>query len=228
MKKLGIGIMMVLLGMGMAFAIQPAQSWTQISSGFYNSSPAANLTTQGGNVTAANIAGNVSTTKWAGFYGNVSAGIVLTPGGLTNIFYKWNWTPGTNTGRLCAVPGTAFDWTTTTGATKANIDSIWSFTTTDSDSATNTLVDAACVITEIAQKNVSSGAAVTTGTGGGDTFQTCAIKDGAAAAKTDFAFCGKITSATAFNGGTANYELIVPTNRTIGSTEKYYAWLELD
>jgi hypothetical protein len=228
MKKLGIGILMILLGMGMVFAIQPAQSWTQVSSGFYNSSPAANLTTQGGNVTAANIAGNVSTTKWAGLYGNVSAGLVLTPGGLTNIFYKWTWTPGTNTGRLCVTPGTTFAWASAAGATASSIDTTWTFAANATDSAANTLNDTCNTIGTVAGQTISSSAATTTGTGGGDTFQTCAINDGASSVKGDFAFCNAIDSATSFDSDTSNYELIVPTNSTIGSTETYYAWLELD
>jgi hypothetical protein len=225
MKKLGIGIMMVLLGMGMAFAIQPAQSWTQISSGFYNSSPAANLTTQGGNVTAANIAGNVSTAKWAGFYGNVSAGIVLTPGGLTNIFYKWAWDPATNGGRLCVTPGTAFDWTTVAVAAAADIDTVWTFTGTDS--AVNTLNDT-CGSMTVASTDVSGAPATYTGSPA-DAFQTCAIADSATpGTKADFAFCNVIVSSTDFKGETSNYELIVPTDKTPGNLETYYAWLELD
>jgi len=227
MKILGIGIIMVLFATAMVFAIQPAQSWTAIATGSYNSSPAANLTTVAGNVTQANIAGNVSTDKWAGFWGNVAGRKVLTQGGLTNIFYKWAWTPADG-GRVCLVPSTGvFTWSSAVAAVVANIDTAWGFTAGDTDSATNTLATS-CAI-NVANATITGSAGTTTGNGGGDTFQTCAINDGTTSAKGHFAFCVDIANAgTLFNGGSGNYEVIVPANNTIGSTETYNAWIELD
>ncbi len=211
----------LVIGIGLLAAIQPAGGWTVVSSGNYTNTANANVTTVGGNVTNMNFNSNISTNKWAGFWGNVSGKTVLSPG--TAMFYTWTWTP-TSGGDVCAVASpTGFNWAAIAITTATAINSVFGHGAA-TDNATNTLNDATCSV------NVAGTSVTSTGnyTGGGTAFQTCAIQDGAATAKSDFAFCVNITGAgNLFNGQTGNYELLVPTNKTLGSTETYYFWLEL-
>ncbi len=226
MNKLGIYIMLVLVvGSGLAMAIAPADSWTVVARARYTGvNGDANVTTEGGNVTNLNFNSvNVSTAKWAGYWGNLtSAKLVLAAS--RNFFYTWAWN-ATNGGVVCAVAApSGFAWGSAVAAAASDVDTMWSFTGADSDSAVNTLKNATCAL-NIGGKSITSAVSALTGVGG---FTTCAIADGATAAKSDFAFCANLSSAgNLFNGQTGNYEVMAPTNKTIGTTETHYFWLEL-
>ncbi len=210
---------LLLLG-SLAFAIQPAEGWNVVSTGKYTPTGSANVTTEGGNVTNLDLAGNISTEKWAGYWGNVTGEIVLTPG--TSLFYSWVWDSG-NGGEVCAVAApSGFDWSTLATPVAANIDAAFGFLTGDTDDTGNTLGNP-CTVTVAGQ--TPSGIGDLTGVGG---FETCAISDGGTA-KANYAFCVNITQGgSLFNSATGDYELLAPTNETAGATETHYFWLELD
>ncbi|MCX8200142.1 MAG: hypothetical protein N3G76_01600 [Candidatus Micrarchaeota archaeon] len=214
--------LILLLGVGLLAAILPANGWNVKSTGKYTvPTVQANHTTEGGNVTNMDLSQNATTTKWAGYWGNVSGNIFL--GQATSVFYKWKWAPA-NGGVVCAVAApSGFNWATVQSVVAAVIDTIWNFGTA-TDNAANTLTQSSCNV-KIGDTTVSS-VGNTTGVGG---FQTCAVADSAApAAKSDLAFCVNISAAgNLFNGQTGNYELLVPTNRTVGTTETYYFWMEM-
>jgi len=221
MNKIKI-LLSVLFVVGLAFAIQPANSWTVGAQGKYVPSGAqANVTTEGGNVTPLNFTGsNVSTEKWAGYWGNITgSNIILSPG--TSIFYSWVWS-SVNGGEVCAVAApSGFNWVGVQPITAAAIDLIWNFGA-QTDNATSTFTTACNV--DIGGIPVAS-VGVLTGVGG---FETCAVGDGGAT-KSDVAFCVNITqNGNLFNGLTGDYELMAPTNKTAGTTETHYFWLELD
>ena len=219
MKKIGL-FLGLLLALGLAFAIQPAEGWNAGAQGKYSSSANANVTTEGGNVTPLNLTGNVSTEKWAGYWGNVSGNIVLSPG--TDMFYTWAWTSGD--GEVCAIADSSgFDWSSVQAIAAATIDTIWGFVGADTDSATSTLTSA-CNL-DVATSSVTG--VGTTHTGSGN-FETCAVGDGDDVAKQDVAFCVNISSAALFNGQTGDYELLAATDEALGATETHYFWVELD
>jgi len=220
MKKFGI-LLGLLLVMGVSLAIQPAEGWNTGAIGKYTPGANANVTTEGGNVTELNLTGNVSTEKWAGYWGNVSGNIVLSPGAA--MFYTWAWTSADG-GEVCAVAApSGFAWATVQAVAAATIDTIWGFDTLNTDSASNTLTSACNV--DVAGTSVTS---VGTTTGGG-AFETCAVGDGGGAAKGDVAFCVNITQGGAlFNSLTGDYELMAATDEAAGSTETHYFWIELD
>ena len=218
----GILLALLLAVSGLAFAIQPAQGWTVVSTGKFAPSVNASVTTEGGNVTNLNLAGNVSTEKWAGYWGNVTGQIVLAPNA-ANMFYTWAWTPADG-GDVCAVLDNGFNWAGLSAATVAQLDSAWNFAVGDTDSATSTFTNAACTL-NVAGSTVSTARALTLG---GGNFYTCAARDGGTA-KGDMAFCvGIQNNAALFNGGTGDYQLLTATNETAGQTENYNFWLELN
>jgi len=219
-------ILLALLLVGsLAFAIQPAEGWNVGSIGKYSPTGNANVTTEGGNVTNLNLSGNISTEKWAGYWGNVTGRILLTPGPASQLFYSWAW-DSSRGGEVCAIAASSgFDWSALQSTTAAYVDSIWGFGAA-TDNATNTYTANTCDLT-IAGIAVTNTAGNTTGVGG---FESCVVADQAApAAKQDLAFCVKIDqNGNLFNGQTGDYELLAPTNMTAGAYETHYFWLELD
>ncbi|MEM4166042.1 MAG: hypothetical protein QW255_01630 [Candidatus Bilamarchaeaceae archaeon] len=218
MKKI---FLILTLVMAYAFAIQPAETWTVGQIGRYEPLTHANVTTEGGNVTQLNLTGNVSTEKWAGFWGDVAGNIVLAPN-TTAIFYSWTWSPA-NGGVVCAVAAqTGFDWTNLNPITATAIDTIWGFGTA-TDNATNTLTTTCNIV--VNNQSVTNSAGTTTG----GSLTTCAIADSnTPTAKSDVAFCTTIqNNVPLFNGQNGDYELLTATNAALGSTETYYFWLEL-
>lgn len=221
----------ILLMFGLALAIAPATSWTVGTEGKYiagASGAVANDTTEGGNVTPLNMSINISTEKWAGYWGNISSNskIYLSPGPslANNVFYSWAWNTSQG-GKVCATPNQAgFDWTNPSAVTTATIDSAWSFNVADSDSAANTL-KSTCSNFVVNGKTVASTVGNTTGQGAD--FKTCALSDGGST-KNDIAFCTTIKpNGNLFNTQTGDYELLVAANETLGATETYYFWIEL-
>ena len=218
----GILLALLLAVSGLAFAIQPAQGWTVVSTGKFAPSVNASVITEGGNVTNLNLAGNVSTEKWAGYWGNVTGQIVLAPN-TANMFYTWAWTPADG-GEVCAIAApSGFNWATVQTIAAGTIDTIWTFAA-GTDDATSTL-DEACNV-DVAGTAVVGSAGVTTN--GAGAYQTCAVGDGDDAVKGDVAFCVNMQSAgTLFNTQTGNYQLIAATDDAMGAYETHYFWMEL-
>src|SRR5271157_259272 len=174
-----IGVM--LLGAGLALAVQGA-TVTQVSQNRWNSQPAAgNIVTQGGNITAANISGTMLTSRWAAFFGNVSGSVVLRDN--TATVYTWTWNASSG-GQVCLSTATAYTFATAATATVANAQALDGSGVFNlgavADNATNTFTTASCSLTFGSLGTISSTANVTT-TGG---FNTCLLQDGATAAKT--------------------------------------------
>jgi hypothetical protein len=222
--KFNMGLIAILFGMGLAFAIAPAGNWTVLSTSYYSSATNASVLTQGGNVTNLALSSNTSTLKWAGYWGNVTGGLLLAPSSGSFSFYTWAWNASKG-GEVCSVAAaTGFNWAAVAATTAGVVDTTWGFTTTDPDSATNTLTQGSCAIT------IGGVALSTVGnfTGIGTNFETCAVDDGATTHMSDFAFCVNITTnGTLFNNQTGNYQLIMPTNNTAGTTSTDYFWLDL-
>lgn len=220
-------VLALLLSTGLVLAITEAQGITWIAEGKYDPATAGGDTTEGGNVSNLDIAGNMSTDKWAGYWGNVSATMHLSPADdHTDIFYSWSWSPASG-GEVCAVAASSgFNWASVAAVTTGNVDTVWGFTGADIDSAANTLGES-CAVT-VASTSVSGSVGETTG---GAQFQTCAVGDGGAytaGLKENLAFCVNITNGgTLFNGDDGDYQLLVPTNESVGGDETYYFWIEL-
>lgn len=209
----------------LSFAIQPAENANWIVSGKYNQSVNVNYTTVGGNVTNLDLSSNISTEKWAGYWGNVTGRIVLAPSDTSPLLYSWAW-DSTDGGEVCAIgAATGFNWATLQTPDDADIDNAFGLQSGDTDDTNSTLATS-CSLDVAGQ--TPTGIGNLTGVGG---FETCAVSDGGTA-RSNYAFCTNITgvgsAGALFNGQTGDYELIVPTNETAGATETYFFWLELN
>jgi len=201
---------------------------TVVSESRWAGSAAVSDTTEGGNITSANISGIVLTDRWAAYYGNVSGSIILGSD-TSNVIFTWAWTPASG-GEVCLSTNSNFDFTTgPTSAAVADIDNAgaWNFGAV-ADNATNTFVNGTCANIVFSQSVAA--APIRALHESGSTFYTCAIDDGSVVpAKGDFAFCTLIQDGgTAFDATTVDYEIMVPTEYGAFATETYYFYVELD
>jgi len=225
---------LILLGSGLVVAIpQNASSVTEykLPRWVAVSGAAANVTTEGGNISEVNVtAAEQLTDRWAGFYGLVTPSTIrLRASGDVNDLYNWTGTLAGG-GEVCVSVGPNFDFSAIQEATEADVDSQWSFgavadnvteTYTGVGSCALVFTDVNTTLTDTADEIVHAGFS---------TFTTCAFKDiGSPAVPGDLAFCTAIdTAGTNYNNVTVNYELMVPTDDGVGATETYYFFVEIN
>ncbi len=168
--------------------------------------------TEAGNVTTMNISANVSTMKWAGYYGNVSGTIVLSNSSYAVRMYSWNWNGGS--GEVCISTDNSPTWSSLQDTTAGTVDTVWSFTTTDADSATNTYSGTTAWNIAGQSGNAPSVTLIN------PNIATYVVADSAAPASTnDLLFCSNINS-------NSQYAIMAPA-ATGGSTTTYYFYVEL-
>ncbi len=215
MKMIHLLLAAVLL-MGVTFAIDNADV-TVVSEGRYTNSPATpgSDTTEAGNVTAVNITANVSTGKWAGYYGNVTGSIVLSESDFASRMYSWSWSSATG-GEVCVSTDNTPTWSALADTTAATVDTVWSFDASDTDSATNTYSGTTAWSIAGTSGNAPSVTLVN------PNIATYVIADAAAPASTnDLLFCSNIDTTD------GNYGIMAPA-ATGGSTTTYYFYVELE
>jgi hypothetical protein len=204
---------------GVLFALSGA-STTLIQNTRWNGSNAGLQVTEGGNISAVNVASVSLTDKWAAFYGNVTGNVSLTNG--TASVYTWTWSSIAG-GEVCLSTGSAISGTVGQVSSGVPIDTAWGFPSTSADSANNTFKTADCAM-DFSQGSVASTANVTHK--GLSSYTTCAVQFGTAQ-KNNYFFCAAINSTgKSFNNQTVNYEIMVPTTAGAGS-ETYYFYAEL-
>ena len=221
-NKIGFIAVVAAVILAVAFAITPATSWTSGTTGNYNPTAAGGFAAMGGNVTDINLAANVSTSKWAGMYGNVSGTIKLAKS-TSVIFYTWTWSP-TSGAEICASTNSTFNAITAT-ATSGAVDTAWGFASSDADTATKTMT-VNCTLDNVTGTDITGSDAVSTSEVDAGT-QTCVAKQDSGTAKDSYVFCAPIiATGFTFDGLLRNYALMVPTAQS--GTETYYFYLELE
>lgn len=190
-----------------------------------NVSGVASWSTEGGNITELLVGESKLTDRWAGFYGNVSASIILRDNTSTEYLYIWSADPGNVSGEFCASTDSAYDFSTADVATAASIDTVWGFAG-GLDLAVNTFNDGTCNLTiDQDAKNVTD--TIRAQHDSSSTFSSCAIAQAGASTKDDFAFCtDAMTVGTNFKGEAVNFEFMVATEE--GTPETYYFFMELN
>lgn len=171
-------------------------------------------TVEGGNVTGVNISGTQITTKWAGFYGNISGGIILADGS-SNTFYEWTVTD--LTGAIVYAANTSVsDWSTLANASATDMPSF--LTTAATDNYTETLStggsgtfdgDALTTYYTTTWNDTAQGSLETHSllADGGNTLIWAGVAE---------------DGTTGFNGGSLDYQIIVPADGTTTTTYNFY------
>ena len=177
----------------------------------------------GGYVTGLNISGESQSSKWQGYYGNVSGKIVLMDGDSDSMF---NWTVDTPHGEVLACSDTSIPgWNTLFAGTAGNLDTACSYTSSDEDSATATFTGGPSNVI-VAGQTISAHYATTLP--GASGYYTHLLTDASGSTTwTDFIFAAAILDgATGYDGATHDYQMLVPAIEG-GSTTTYHFYLEL-
>jgi hypothetical protein len=178
---------------------------------------------QGGYIAEFNLTVMQQTTKWQGYYGNMTAGITLDDDTAATMY---SWTTATPAGEVYAttlngVPA----WTTFTNDTvSATVDTAYGFVSGESDDMGNTFLDQDHAAFYLAGTEITAGMgqrAVTTGT-----WETVILLgSGAGTATNDYLFVGIIRdNTTSYKGApdTCDYQMIIPENPSTGTTPYYF------
>ncbi len=197
------------LFLGTVYAIGNSTDTTYISSGRWDNGEIANASIDGGNVTTLNIESNLSTTKWAGFKGNLTGMLILSDSQtLSEAFYTWDWTP-TSGSLVCAANVSNYDWAgvgeISIAALQTTLDGNY---TSGLDRVNNTFTTATCSLT-IGGVSVANTANTTTSN---PTAITCAVNTTAS----NIAFCTETLASGA-------YAVLVAAEATV----PYYFYVEL-
>jgi len=183
------------------------QSWSGTSS--------TSVNILGGNITEVNVSGYSQTGRWAGFWGEVSGGLKLSDS--TNSFYEW--TVSDVTGAVVyAADAAVSNWGSVAAA--GTLDMPGYLTAGATDNFTNTFNTTGKTFTSTSLSVGSAPYTNTYSSGAAGNLETYALKDGAT-----LIWAGKaLSNEASFNGGTVDYQLLVPAN---GTQETYNFYLEL-
>jgi len=165
---------------------------------------------------------------WQGYDGNVSGAIFL---GTASSDRMYQWSVSSMAGEVFVTQDssvTLTEWEALQARAGADIDTDFSFTAGDSDSATNTFdTNPSAII--VAGQSIDGGAntaAMTYNASNTSTWTTIALA-GSSPAEANYVFVGVISNdGEAYDGTTKDFQMIVPENEATG-TETYYFYVEL-
>jgi len=181
----------------------------------WSGTASTSVNTYGGNITEVNVSGYSQTGRWAGFWGEVSGGIRLSDG--TNSFYEWTVTDVTGA-VVYAADAAVSNWGSIAAAGISDLPGYLTAGATDNFTNTfnttgKTFTSASLSISNVPYTNTYSG-------GSAGNLETYALKDG-----TTLIWAGKaLSNEASFDGGTVDYQLLVPANTT---QQTYNFYLEL-
>ena len=234
-RKIGIiGTLLAVMTLMVVFAVVPAWAADPVNASatvnsntsYAPSGSAGSSAATGGNITQIDLSVSTSTSKWQGYYGNVSGGITLADSDNSNKMYEWT---NTIVGNVFAAQDPNMNnsnWIGLTNRSGSEIDTNFSYTPGDSDSATNTFINDSTSITVAGTTyNLKANSSVKTYSGGVPTWETIALANSTSPADGNYVFAGIISNdGTAYNGENADFQIIVP----IGSSPTYYFYVELN
>jgi len=246
MRKLVYGILisvlvsLMVIGVGAAAidkkdAVNGAAVASAPRDAVYTETSAGNMIASGGNVTEVNLTGtNVSTIKWAGYFGQVAADLYLGSG--TSLLYSFGAAANNQIKSVFASTDTAFNFASLQVISAGDVDTVWSFATGDSDSETTVFTGTSTIsqVTSVPSLGLY-GHDPGTGLQNATLFNPGAFKDDGSATAGSFgtiAF-GVMVIPNAYdykNTTVVDYELIVPVNNTgiTSNTQTYYFFLDVE
>ena len=235
-RKIGIiGTVLVAMTLMSMLAVVPAwaaadptnaTASTVANETYSGASTAGSASAKGGNITEVNVGVNSQTTKWQGFYGNVSGGISLKNSGAISM-YDWS---GTVAGEVYATQDSAVntsEWAALVNKTGADIDSVYFPSVSAVDNATNTFTEGSFTPFNVSGRTIATNASSSVKTLGGPGWETIALGNTTTTTKTQFVFASIIrgdSTGDAYDGTTKDFQMLVPVET---GTETYYFYVEL-
>lgn len=219
-KNLAIWTVFACVAFGILYAISGATPNISGTQSRWAGATAGSITTEGGNISAVNIASLSLTDRWTAFFGNVTGTIVL--GNNTNTIFNWTFAAAAG-GKICIATNASLGFTTPIAADPATVNTAFGLGTT-ADNATLTF-SGTCASLSLSTGSVAAPAKITHK--GFSTYLTCAITSDGATNKNTTSFCTSINgSGINYLNNAANYEIMAPTTPGTG-TEAYYFYAEL-
>jgi hypothetical protein len=207
-------VIISVLAMASALAVVPngAQVGTSGNNGRFPVPDAGNITVVSGNITMASLEANMSTSRWAGLYGNAT-GVLNLGDSSSNVMYSWD-----AVGNIVYASIASPTWASLADANAANVTAAFAFINGAlADNYTNTFTGA--------PESIGSGIFslssdyATTRSGGATVWKTYSLTDG-----TNIVFTGKVSNnGVAYNNQDADYQMIIPEDGT-GGDETATAW----
>ncbi len=210
----------------LSMAVTPGgASVNTISSASYSGSTAGTVSVTAGSIQEANLTAKQSTYYWAGLFGNATGQIVLGDNA-NNQMFVWN---AVGVAVYAAVTN-AIDWVNPwSTANCTDMDNSFTYLqNAHSDSCANTFTandSFSSVATGQSVTNTSE--AITNDNTGTAYWKTMIVKD----ANGNIIFISPVdqNGHAAYNGTTAEYQMILPEDGSNGNTQatQYYLWVEL-
>ena len=219
MKKYITALMaiLVLLAMPIALAAPDGATVTVGATERGSSNAAGTASTEAGNVTEVNISGTAITSRWAGFYGNISAGLVLSDAA-NNKFYEWT-VSDVSGAVVYATNASVSDWSTSNivAATASDMPAFLTQSTADNYSNTYNAQEA---FTSATYSIANTNYAATYSNGVAGNLKSYSLK---ATTENALIWAGKaLDDETAFDGGQVDYQVLVPVDGTTTTTYNFY------
>jgi hypothetical protein len=226
-EKIVTFVVIVLSSFGAVFAVTGSSVVTNIttSSSYGGVDGTNNVTAQAGNVTQVDITADLSTTKWQGFYGNITsstgnASLILGDAS-RNVFFNF---ANTANPYVIATTSASFGFGDLYAGNATEIDTAWNFTGNVPDLAvevfsnTENLTDGEIFdIADVPYVNITAN------------FTEYILKSNATGVdQEDMLFVTKVVAggAEGFDSNSYGYELLVPVYNE--GTQVYYFYLTLD
>ncbi len=214
--------------LSLSFALPVGANVTAGTSVTLGTTTAGTADAWGGNVTQVNLTINSSTLHWQGFYGSVTGSLRLASGNESNVSTLKLWTVSTLRGQIYASRASNIDFTAlnSTAVTLAAVDSAFSFLSGANDAAAHTGADSLNPAFSIGQYAVGANSEpliMTLNSTGQSTWQQVVLNDGNTSDSSRYVFVGLINSSgVAYNGQSANFQIIVPENSVGDATPTTY------
>lgn len=186
-------------------------STEEVQTGSLTETSAGQDTAEGGNVTMMNLSSTQSTTRWQGYYGNVSGTLAL--GYNSNIFFDF---ASASVSSVFASQNQTFDFASLAAGNAADVDSLWGYAS-GADTA-QTIFTGTTSIQGVSAPSVELQPALSN-------FNSTILNDGTNGNKQNFAFGVNVQQpgVSCFDGTDCEYELMVPSD----GQEVYYFFLTI-
>ncbi len=209
--------LLVLLAVPLAYAAPDGATVTVGATERGTENTAGTAATTAGNVTEVNVSGTAITTRWAGFFGNISAGLVLSDAA-NNKFYEWTVTDVSGS-VVYAADAAVTDWSTTNIVAATTADMPAFLTGTTADNYTNTY-NAQEAFTSSTYNIPNTNYVATYSNGAAGNLKSYSLK---ATTENALIWAGKaLNDETSFDGGQVDYQVLVPVDGTTSTTYNFY------
>ncbi|MFA5108580.1 MAG: hypothetical protein WC492_03565 [Candidatus Micrarchaeia archaeon] len=188
----------------------------------------------GGNITQVNLTINSTTLHWQGFYGSTTASLRLAAGNDSNLSTLKVWNVSTLVGQIYVSRSSNVDFTklNSTSAALTDVDNAFSFLNGANDAAASTGSDSSNPAFTVGQYQMYANRyplITTLDNSSGHSWKQVITRHASTSSATDFVFVGILNnSGIAFNGDSANFQVIVPENSAgDDSATTYYFYGEV-